>query len=475
MSLLKSFINKIRGSTTMLLWLVAAAFFMQMLDGTVLNTALPAIASSLGENPLKMQSAVISYMLTVAFLIPVSGWLADFFGTRRVFICAIFIFTLGSLLCAASQTLTQLVLCRVLQGVGGALMVPVGRLAIMRVIPKSELVSALSFITIPGLLGPLLGPFVGGFIVQYFSWHWIFLINIPIGIGCALLTYISMPRVIPVKIKFDWIGYIFFSTAVIMISVSLGSVGESNIGTKAAIFMFCAGLLSLAAYVRFALKRPWRALFKPRLFFERSFSVGILANLFLRFGGGTVPFLTPLLLQTAMGYSPLKSGLTMIPLGLTTMLAKMFVERMLNIFGYRKFMIFNTLIIGFMLSMFSLLGPGTNYYFILIFLGSFGIFNSMQFTALNTLTLITVPKRDLSQANSLLSATMQLSMSLGIAIAAGALSYFGAHTSMHGSDALFYSFHATFVLIGVYTMAGALLFVSPFAKGIVDKPKNIKE
>jgi EmrB/QacA subfamily drug resistance transporter len=469
---IKNIFGKIRGSKQVLLLLVACAFFMQMLDGTVLNTALPAIANNLGANPLKMQSVVISYMLTVAFIIPASGWLADYFGAKKVFIYAVFIFTFGSLCCALSQTLWQLVLSRILQGVGGALMVPVGRLSVIKSFPKAELVSALSFITIPGLIGPLLGPFVGGVIVQYFSWHWIFLINLPIGVACAALTHFSMPKVSPLKSRFDWFGYILFSAAIILISLSLGGVEEARIGRRTAFLMFISGLIFLVGYARFSIARPWTSLFKPRMFFERSFSVGILANLFLRFGSGAIPFLTPLLLQTAMGYSALKSGLTMLPLGITTIIAKTFVERVLNIFGYRKFMLYNTLIIGVMLALFSFVGPQTPYWLILVFLGALGVFNSMQFTALNTLTLITVPNRDVSQANSLLSATMQLSMSLGIAIASAVLAWFGAHTLKIGSEAILYSFHSTFIFMGAVTVCGSCLFISPFSRGIVDKPKD---
>lgn len=461
------------GSKNVLLWLVSATFFMQMLDGTVLNTALPAIAQNLGQNPLNMQAAVVSYMLTVAFLIPASGWLADYFGARRVFIYAISIFTLGSVFCAASQSLTQLVISRIVQGAGGALMVPVGRLSIVRTVPKSELVSALSLITIPGLLGPLLGPFVGGFIVQYFSWHWIFLINLPIGVICAALTYYVMPKVKPVKIHFDFWGYILFSFAIVMISVSLGSVRGADIGRNAALFLFFGGIMLLAAHVRLAFLHPYKALFNPRIFMERSFSVGIIANLFLRFGGGAVPFLTPLLFQTALGYSPMKSGLTMIPLGITTILAKTFVERMLNLLGYRKFLTFNTIIIGLMLCCFYFVRHETPYWVVLVFLGGFGIFNSMQFTALNTITLIAVDARDLSQSNTLLSATMQISMSVGVSLAAGALAYFGAHTCATGSAAMLQSFHRTYLFLGALTALGSMLFISPLAKGIVDKPKNI--
>ncbi|ACC97971.1 Major facilitator superfamily MFS_1 [Elusimicrobium minutum Pei191] len=470
---LDSVAGRLRGSKKVIAWLVAVAFFMQMLDGTILNTALPEIAKSFGENPLRMQSVVISYMLTVAFILPISGWLADFLGTKRVFISAIFIFSLGSLCCALSNTLTQLVLSRVLQGVGGALMVPVGRLAVMRIFPKKELVSALSFITIPALVGPIVGPFAGGVIVQYVSWHWIFLINLPIGVVCAVFTYIAMPKVTPVKFKFDWIGYLLFSAAVILISLSLGSVDEATLGRRAAVLMFLAGALCLGAYARLSIAKPWSALFKPRLFYERSFTVGIIANLFIRFAGGSLPFLAPLFLQTALNYSPLKAGVAMLPLGVMSIAAKTFVEPVLNKLGYRRLMTYNAIIIGIMLCFLAFIGPNTSYLFILVYLGVLGIFNSMQFTSLNTLTLIAVPPRDLSQANSLLSAVMQISMGLGVSLVSAALAYFGAHTAKIGSENILYSFHATFVFIGVISILGVILFQSKFARGIVDKPKNM--
>ncbi|MGB2578852.1 EmrB/QacA subfamily drug resistance transporter [Elusimicrobium simillimum] len=468
--------TKLQGSARALSWLVAVSFFMQMLDGTILNTALPAIADSMGENPLRMQSVVISYMLTVAFLIPISGWLADFFGAKRVFIGAIFIFTLGSLFCALSQTLWQLVAARIVQGVGGALMVPVGRLAVMRVYPKDQLVKALNFITIPGLIGPVVGPTLGGIIVYYVGWHWIFLINIPIGLICIFFTYFTMPKVkIDTRPRFDWIGYLLFSGAVVLISLSLGSVEGANVGPQTAAIMFIIGAFFLLAYARSAIANPWKSLFKPRLFFGRSFTVGIIANVFIRFGGGAIPFLMPLFFQTALGYSALKSGLTLIPMGITSILAKTIVERALNMFGYKRFMIYNTFIIGFIICSFALVGGGTPYVVILLALAVLGVFNSMQFTALNTLTLITVPNRDLSQANSLLSAVMQVAMSLGVGLATAALAFFGGHNADIESSHIMHSFHCTYLFVGIISMSGSLLFMIPFSKNIVDRPSSLKK
>jgi predicted MFS family arabinose efflux permease len=315
---------------------------------------------------------------------------------------------------------------------------------------------------------------VGGVIAQYLSWHWIFLINLPIGAACALLSNINMAKSDTSKTKFDWAGYFLFSSAVILLTLSLGSAGETRIDRNCSIAMFMAGLLCLALDARFAIARPYRALFKPRLFYERSFSVGILANLLLRLGMGAVPFLIPLFLQTALGYSPSKAGLAMLPLGITTIVAKTFVETALNAFGYRKFMIYNTVIIGAMLCLIALMNASTPFWALLTFLGAMGIFNSMHFTALNTLALIAVPKRDLSQANGLLSSVMQLAMSLGVAVVSAVLAYFAARADKTGADNIVSSFHAAFLFIGVFTIASSALFISRVSKGIVDRPKNIK-
>lgn len=216
-------------------WVVAIAFFMQMLDSTILNTALPAMAHDLGTNPLRMQSVIISYMLTVALVIPASGWLADKFGIKQIFLFAIALFTLGSLACALSPSLNIIVGCRILQGIGGALMVPVGRLVVLRAYPREQLVSVLSFITIPGLVGPLIGPTLGGFLVQYASWHWIFLINIPVGIIGILATLKYMPYLTRGGDlhPFDTVGFLLFGTFMLTITLGLQGIGELHLAYAA--------------------------------------------------------------------------------------------------------------------------------------------------------------------------------------------------------------------------------------------------
>ncbi|MCP3291109.1 MFS transporter, partial [Aeromonas hydrophila] len=292
--------------------LTAVGFFMQTLDGTILNTALPSMAETLGESPLQMQSVIIAYMLTVALLIPASGWLADRFGTRRIYLAAILLFTLGSLACAAANSLPMLVAARVLQGIGGALLMPVGRLAVLRVYSKHELLRVMSFVTIPGLVGPLIGPALGGWLVEVASWHWVFLINLPVGLLGFIASWYFMPDLRQSTAKFDWQGFVMFSAGMVLVSVGLQGLGEHSISTGWALFALLFGLAAMASYWLYAANAE-EPLFGLGLFKTSTFAIGIWGNLFARLGSGAMPFLTPLFLQLGLGFSPSKAGMTMIP------------------------------------------------------------------------------------------------------------------------------------------------------------------
>lgn len=437
-------------------WLVAIAFFMQTLDGTILNTALPAMAADLAENPLRMQGVVIAYMLTVALLIPASGWLADRFGTRRIFCLAIVLFTLGSLFCAISSSLDQLVLSRVLQGMGGALMLPVGRLVVLRAYPRSEFVRVMTFIALPGLVGPLIGPTLGGWLVEYASWHWIFLINLPVGLLGGIVAYRFMPDLkSPERIRFDLVGFLLFGAAMVLITIALEGLGEMHMPHARVLLLFVIGLACLAAYWLRAghVEKP---LFSPSLFRTRSFAVGIFGNLFARLGSGALPFLLPLLLQLALGYSPAQAGMMMIPLALGAMLVKPLAKPLIDRLGYRRILIGNTLLLGSLIASLATLDGDTPMVLMLLQLSLIGVVNSMQFTAMNTVTLVGLSYQDASSGNSLLSVVVQLSMSLGVA-AAGAL--IGGFT-LPGAEgeAVLQAFQLTFLCIGGLSMVAATLF-----------------
>lgn len=303
--------------------ILATSIFMQMLDSTILNTSLPSIAKDLNESPLNMQNAIISYVLTLALFMPVSGFLADKFGTRRIFILSLVIFSLGSVFCAMSQDLSQLVISRVIQGLGGSLMTPVGRLALIKTFEKNELVQAMNFAIIPALIGPILGPLVGGYMVDYLSWHWIFLINIPFGLLGILLSLKYMPDYRSTKIKFDLKGFLIFACASLLLSVSLELFGNTS-HTSIILLIFISGFLMIYYYYRHALqvKNP---IFPLNLFQVRTFRVGIVGNLATRLGISSIPLLLPLMIQISYGESAVVSGWIVAPMALTAMLGKSFL------------------------------------------------------------------------------------------------------------------------------------------------------
>ncbi|QNH06260.1 multidrug transporter subunit MdtD [Pseudomonas sp. B11D7D] len=438
-------------------WIVAIAFFMQTLDGTILNTALPAMAGDLNEDPLRMQSVVIAYMLTVALLIPASGWIADRFGTRRIFFGAIALFSLGSLLCALSESLSMLIGARVIQGLGGALMMPVGRLVVLRAYPRSELVRIMSFITLPGLLGPLIGPSLGGWLVEVASWHWIFLINLPVGLlGCwAALRHMPDLRG-PERSRFDTAGFLLFGAAMLLITVALEGLGELHLPIMRVVLLLLGGMACLAAYWLRA-GRIEHPLFSPALFHTRSFAVGIIGNLFARLGSGALPFLTPLLLQLAMGYSPAQAGMSLIPLALAAMAAKPLAKPLIERLGYRNILTSNTLLLGALIASLALVDAQTSTLQLIIQLSLIGACNSLQFTAMNTVTLIDLDNRDASSGNSLLSVVVQLAMGLGVASAAALLS--GFSREFGDTSHVLEAFQDTYLCVGLLSMLAAAIFL----------------
>lgn len=445
-------------SAKILPWIVAIAFFMQALDGTILNTALPTMAVELNVSPLRMQSAVIAYMLTVAILIPASGWLADRFGGRRVFIAAIALFSFGSLLCALSQSLGLLVLSRIIQAIGGALMMPVGRLIILRNYPRAEFVKVMSLVTIPGLMGPLMGPAVGGWLVEYTSWHWIFLINLPVGaLGCWAAWY-CLPNIRHSEpSRFDLGGFILFSGAMLMLSLALEGMGSLELSRAQLLLLLLFGIGCMSAYWLHAAKAP-NPLFSLELFKTHSFSVGLLGNLFTRLGTGAMPFLTPLFLQLALGYSPSQAGLTMIPMALAAMGAKTIADRLIKGLGYRQVLLGNTFLLGLMIAGFALINPGYPSYYLYLYMALFGAINSVQMTAMNTLTVIDLHGSAMSSGNSLVSVNMQLSMSLGIALAAAILAGFVDIQQSPAGPSLIQGFHWTYLCLGALTLVSCGIF-----------------
>lgn len=398
------------------LWIVAFGFFMQTLDTTIVNTAIPSMAHDLGVSPLHMHSVIVSYLLTVAVMLPVSGWLADRFGVRNIFFTAIVLFSLGSLLCAFSATLDQLVMARVVQGIGGAMMVPVGRLTVMKIVPREQYMSAMTFVTLPGQIGPLLGPALGGVLVQYASWHWIFLINIPVGIIGAIATIMLMPNYSMPTRRFDFLGFVLLAAG--MATLTLALDGQRSSGGSALLLgaMILIGFFSLIFYLMHA-RGNERALFSLKLFDNRVYSIGLLGSFTGRIGSGMLPFMTPIFLQIGMGYSPFHAGLMMIPMVLGNMGMKRIVVRIVNVFGYRNVLVGSTIGLAMVVLLFPLVAIMGWIWLLPLVLFLQGMVNAIRFSSMNTLTLKELPDELASSGNSLLSMIMQLSMSIGVTIA----------------------------------------------------------
>jgi EmrB/QacA subfamily drug resistance transporter len=439
-------------SQTALLWIVAGGFFMQALDATIVNTALPSIAQSLGESPLAMRPIVIAYTLTMAMLTPASGWLADSFGTRRVYFGAILIFVIGSVLCAGAHTLPELVIARVLQGVGGSMLLPIGRLAVLRSIPGEAYVAALAFVSVAGQVGPLVGPTLGGWLAQSVSWHWIFLINVPIG----ALGLLAVHRYLPADAAseappFDWRGCALLSIAMVAFSLAL----EPPMAAYRALWCLLFFALAVAAslvYIPHARRRQ-HPLFELALFREPNFSVGLIGNLVCRVGSSAVPFLLPLVLQLELGYSPLNSGLMMLPAALAGTVAKRWIAPLVKRYGYDAFLFVNTLIVGGAIVAFALVSRGTPLFVDIVILAIFGASNSMQFAAMNSVTLKDLSSRDASSGNSLFSMVQMLAMGLGVSIGGGLVEWF---SGAWASPVL--AFRVSFVAVGIITLVSALVF-----------------
>lgn len=427
---------------------------MQALDATILNTALPAIARSLARSPLVMQSAIISYALTVAMLIPISGWIADRLGTRRVFIAAVSLFSFGSLLCALSGSLEMLVASRVLQGIGGAMMMPVARLALLRAYPRDELLPVLNFISLPGLVGPVLGPLLGGWLVTYATWHWIFLINIPIGIIGILYALRYMPDFTAPTRGFDMLGFMLFGLGLVLLSCGMELFGEQALPQPYAWGGILAGLGSLLLYILHARRHPHPLIALP-LFRTHTFSVGIVGNIASRLGTGCIPFLMPLMLQVGFGYSAIIAGCMMAPTALGSMLGKSLVTGVLRRQGYRNTLVGVTLIIGLTIAQFSLQKPEMPLWLLILPLFLLGMFMSTQFTAMNTITLGDLSDQNASAGNSVLAVTQQLSISFGVAVSAAVLRFYD--TQIAGS--LVDHFHYTFITMGAITLLSASVFL----------------
>jgi EmrB/QacA subfamily drug resistance transporter len=445
-------------SKQLLPWLVAVAFFMESLDTTILNTAAPAIAAALNVAPLSMKSVLSSYTLSLAVFIPISGWMADRFGTRRVFASAIGIFTLGSFLCGISKDIHFLVACRILQGGGGAMMVPVGRLTLVRTFAKSELVRTMSFVAIPSLVAPMLGPIAGGLIVGYMHWSVIFFVNIPIGLVGLLMVYLHLPdyrdeHSHPLDIG----GFLLFGTGIGLLSYVLEVFGEHTLGTAVILTLLAISAALLITY-GFRVTKTRYPLLPLKLFYIRTFRASVSGSFFTRLGIGGIPFLFPLLYQVGLGFTPIQSGLMLMPQAIAAMSLKPLMPKILARIGYRAVLVSNTVMIGLQILLFSTIGAGTPVWLIATQTFFFGFFTSLQYTSMNTLVYADIAEEQTSSASTIASTGQQMAISFGVATASLVTALFVPNRFHSSGLEMIHGIHRAFLVLGAMTVVSTAIF-----------------
>jgi len=441
-------------------WLVAIALFMEHLNATILNTAIPAIANSLEVTPLSLKAVVSSYVLSLAVFIPVSGWMADRFGTRRVFGAAVGIFTLSSILCGLAANVPMLVAARIFQGIGAAMMLPVGRLAIVRTFPKAELLAAMNFVIIPALIGPLLGPTIGGIIVHWLPWQAIFFVNVPVGFVALWLIHRHMPDYRSTNSPpLDIIGFVLFGCGIALLSWVLEIFGEHYLDATSLGILISLSFCLLAAY-GFHAHHNIHPLIQLSLFKIRTFRVAVAGGFITRLGLGGMPFLLPLFYQVGLGLPAWQSGLLMMPAAAAAMFMKVISIRVLKRFGYRTVLIANTLLIGFTIMLFAIIDSATAIQWIVAISLAQGFFNSLQYSSMNSMAYADVSAGEASMASTIASSLQQLSISFGLAFASIIAGWYLGDVSQSNQLAVTSALHYAFLTLGGLTILSSLSFWS---------------
>ncbi len=465
--------------------IVAVALFMETMDSTVIATSLPAIAADLHQDPIALKLALTSYLLSLAVFIPLSGWMADRFGARTVFRAAIVVFTLGSALCGFAQGLGDFVLFRVIQGMGGAMMVPVGRLVILRTVPKAELISALAWLTIPALMGPVIGPPLGGFITTYISWRWIFWINIPVGlVGITLATlYVANIReegLPPLDVK----GFILSGIGLAGLAFGLTTIGQGFFPPAVIAGLFAAGIVGCTLYVRHARTAP-APLLDLDLLKVDTFFASVVGGFLYRIGVGALPFLLPLMLQLGFGLNPMQSGLLTFASAVGAVAMKTTAAPILRRFGFKRVLVSNAVVSSLFLAAIALFTAGTPHWAILAVLLVGGFLKSLEFTSINSIAYADIDSKAMSRATSFASVAQQLSLSAGVAI--GALVLETQRMGRGSEDVVAGDFPLAFVLVAaiaatsslIFAMlpkgAGASLSARARAVGVQEEPASISQ
>jgi EmrB/QacA subfamily drug resistance transporter len=436
--------------------IVATALFMENMDSTVIATSLPAIAADIGTSPLTLKLAITSYLLSLAVFIPASGWTADRFGARMVFSLAVAVFMVGSVGCALSSSVTHFVIARILQGIGGAMMTPVGRLVLLRSIDKSALVNAMAWVTVPALVGPVIGPPLGGFITTYFSWHWIFLINIPIGL---LGIFMALRYIDPIRSedpeRFDLYGLVLAGIGLGGIAFGLSIAGLNLVPWTIVIALVAIGTISMTLYVIHA-RRTASPVLDFSLLRLPTMRASIIGGFLFRLGIGALPFLLPLLMQVGFGLSPFKSGLVTFASAVGAMGMKTLAARLIRTFGFRNIMVINALVSSLFLAACALFTITTPLLLIMIILVVGGFFRSLQFTAINTVAYAEVEPAQMSRATTLVSVNQQLAISAGVAV--GAFSVESTMMVRHVSELSAQDFAPAFIVVSIISAASTYFF-----------------
>jgi len=432
---------------------IAGAFFMDGLDSSIISTSLPQMAASFSVSPSQMSAAITSYLISLAIFIPISGWIADRIGARFVFCTAIAFFTLGSVFCGLSETLPALVLSRVVQGFGGAMMTPVGRLILTRTFPKDQLMKAMSYYMLPGMLGPTMGPLVGGFITTYFSWHWNFYINVPIGfIGIALaLRYIPNIRM-PRPSAFDVAGFLIIACGLGVAQFAIENLGRNTLDNVMEGLLLAAAASILIGYALYAARRS-NPVLDLRMFRSRTFAIAVLAGNVIRAGIATVPFLLPLLLQVGFGLSPFQSGLLTFLNTAGAMSMRVWVSALVKRFGFRAVFLSGIALCSTLMAGFALFESTTPHLFIAAYLFTFGVLRSGQMLGMGALAYSDVSPENMSKATSIFALAQRLAQSLGVGISASLLAVLAGDGPITVGD-----FKIVFIAIALLMASSAIGF-----------------
>ncbi len=434
--------------------IVSLSFFMEAVDTTVINTAIPAMSSSLHVDPVDLKVALISYLLSLAIFIPISGWIADKWGLKRIFISALMIFTLSSFACGFASTLSELVIARFIQGLGGALGLPVGRLILLRTFGREHLISMMNQVVMIGAMGIMLGPVIGGVITHHFSWSWIFWVNIPIGMLAIGLAYYALPSTNPEEVPpLDKTGFILFGSGLASFMFAMSALSETKVSAHFAISIMLGSMVLLLIY---AIHSRYQAspIVKTDLLRIRTFRISATGNLLSRLGFGGIPFLIPLLLQIDLHYSSQIAGLLLAPTAIGVFVSKPLGLVLLRKVGYKRFLIINTVFSGLSIWAFAIITMTTPTYLIAFLSFSYGFILSLQYSAMNSLAYADLSSGDLSAANSIMSTIQQLAQSLGVAMSALCIRYFSTQLTLST-----HIFHYTFLAMGLFTLCSSFIFV----------------